>query len=437
MTKKSQNKQPKVMSIVGVPFIYDAAQMERVEKDIVENYGGDVFKAFLQHPYEDIHSDKQGIYAGEKRGQHPFEKVYDNLYAYAFWTKNGKLANEISHQLIEKKPGMIKRYPELIRWARAQVLNMIAQQYGMQPICNVPEPKTERIEDTVAVIERYGGHVADELSTITIELSKAGAPDTVIYDIVSDVCGKIDTVITQQKETIVNYIKQNNLIPEEVEEKFAQAQQQHHHDCHCDQCEEKSTAVKQAAYTKEEVPMTKKLKSATIRFTNTNGEPEIVYCEKTYKDGSKDVFDANKNEEVNNTTVAPVTKEAIVQNHQPIINTASEQVIPQKDNVAAFTAPAAPEKNTVTRGNFDDFDVLVKKESDIMAQLDDDGPIGIPMPMGNDAPHPNAQQYVQPNMSYGTGFYGNPGMPQMQMNAPYGGVPMAQNIPMYRGSGNF
>ena len=153
MSKNSQ-KQPKVMSIVGVPFIYDAAQMERVQMDIVENYGGDVFKAFLQHPYEDIHSDKQGIYAGEKRGQYPFEKVYENLYAYAFWSKNAKLAFKISHQMIEKKPSMIKRYPELIRWARAQVLNMIAQQYGMQPICNVPEPQTERIEDTAAVIEQ-------------------------------------------------------------------------------------------------------------------------------------------------------------------------------------------------------------------------------------------------------------------------------------------
>ena len=113
MSKKSQNKkQPKVMTIVGVPFIFDEAHMKQVEVDIVENYGGDVFKAFLNHPYEDIHSDKQGIYVGEKRGQYPFEKVYENLYAYVFWNKNGKLALEISHQMIEKKPSMIKRYPE-------------------------------------------------------------------------------------------------------------------------------------------------------------------------------------------------------------------------------------------------------------------------------------------------------------------------------------
>ena len=210
MSKNSQSKQPKVMTIVGVPFIFDEAHMMRVNEDIVENYGGDVFKAFLQHPYEDIHSDKQGLYVGEKRGQYPFEKVYENLYAYAFWAKNFKLALEISHDMIEKKPSMIKRYPELIRWARAQVLNMIAQQYGMQPICNVPEPQTERIEDTAAVIEQYGGHVADELSTIAIELSKAGAPDTVIYDIVSNTCNKIDAIIAQQKDTIGNYIKQNN-----------------------------------------------------------------------------------------------------------------------------------------------------------------------------------------------------------------------------------
>lgn len=426
MSKNSQ-KQPKVMSIVGVPFIYDAAQMERVQMDIVENYGGDVFKAFLQHPYEDIHSDKQGIYAGEKRGQYPFEKVYENLYAYAFWTKNAKLAFKISHQMIEKKPSMIKRYPELIRWARAQVLNMIAQQYGMQPICNAPEPQTERIEDTAAVIEQYGGHVADELSTIAIELSKAGAPDTVIYDIVSNTCNKIDAIIMQQKGTIVNYIKQNNLIPKEVEEKFAEAE--HHHDCHCSQCEEKSTVVNQAAYTKEEAPMAKKVKTATIRFTNVNGEAKIAYCEKNYEDGSKDVFDANK--------LAPVTKKVNVQSQQPVINTVSEQIIPQENSVAAFTAPTAPKEHTVTCGDFDDFDILVKKESDIMAQMDDDGPIGIPMPMGNTAPHPNmAPQYAQPNMMYGYGFnYGDPsraGFPQMSV--PYA---MAQNIPMYRGSGNF
>lgn len=426
MSKNSQNKQPKVMTIVGVPFIYDAAQMERVQMDIVENYGGDVFKAFLQHPYEDIHSDEQGIYVGEKRGQYPFEKVYENLYAYVFWNKNGKLANEISHQMVEKKPSMIKRYPELIRWARAQVLNMVAQQYGMQPICDVPEPETERIEDTAAVIEQYGGHVADELSTIAIELSKAGAPDTVIYDIVSNTCNKIDAIITQQKGTIGNYIKQNNLIPAEVEEKFAEAQ--HHHDCHCDHCEEKSTAVNQAAYTKEEVPMAKKVKTATIRFTDTNGEAKITYCEKNYEDGSKDVFDMNKQ------AAAPVAKKANVQSQQPVINTVSEQVIPQEDSVAAFTAP---KEHTVTCGDFDDFDTLVKKESDIMAQMDDDGPIGIPMPMGNNASHPNmAPQYPQPNMMYGYGFnYGDPssaGFPQMSV--PYA---MAQNIPMYRGSGNF
>ena len=426
MSKNSQRKQPKVMTIAGVPFIFDEAHMERVNEDIVENYGGDVFKAFLQHPYEDIHSDKQGIYAGEKRGQYPFEKVYDNLYAYAFWTKNAKLAFKISHQMIEKKPSMIKRYPELIRWARAQVLNMIAQQYGMQPICNVPEPQTERIEDTAAVIEQYGGHVADELSTIAIELSKAGAPDTVIYDIVSNTCNKIDAIITQRKGTIGNYIKQNNLIPAEVEEKFAEAQ--HHHDFHCGQCEEKSTAVNQAAYTKEEVPMEKKVKTATIRFINTNGEAKIAYCEKNYEDGSKDVFDVNKK------TATPVAKKANVQSQQPVINTVSEQIIPQEDSVAAFTAP---KERTVTCGDFDDFDTLVKKESDIMAQLDDDGPIGIPMPMGNTAPHPNmAPQYPQQNMMYGYGFnYGDPssaGFPQMSV--PYA---MAQNIPMYRGSGNF
>ena len=426
MSKNSQSKQPKVMTIVGVPFIFDEVYMKRVNEDIVENYGGDVFKAFLQHPYEDIHSDKQGLYVGEKRGQYPFEKVYENLYAYAFWTKNFKLALEISHDMIEKKPSMIKRYPELIRWARAQVLNMVAQQYGMQPICNVPEPQTERIEDTAAVIEQYGGHVADELSTIAIELSKAGAPDTVIYDIVSNTCNKIDAIITQQKGTIGNYIKQNNLIPAEVEEKFAEAQQ--HHDCHCGHCEEKSTAVNQAAYTKEEVPMAKKVKTATIRFTNTNGEAKITYCEKNYEDGSKDVFDVNKQE------AAPVAKKVNVQSQQPVINTVSEQIIPQEDNVAAFTAP---KEHTVTCGDFDDFDTLVKKESDIMAQLDDDGPIGIPMPMGNNAPHPNmAPQYPQPNMMYGYGFnYGDPsraGFPQMSV--PYA---MAQNIPMYRGSGNF
>ena len=426
MSKNSQSKQPKVMTIVGVPFIFDEVHMKRVNEDIVENYGGDVFKAFLQHPYEDIHSDKQGLYVGEKRGQYPFEKVYENLYAYAFWTKNFKLALEISHQMIEKKPSMIKRYPELIRWARAQVLNMVAQQYGMQPICNVPEPQTERIEDTAAVIEQYGGHVADELSTIAIELSKAGAPDTVIYDIVSNTCNKIDAIITQQKGTIGNYIKQNNLIPAEVEEKFAEAQQ--HHDCHCGHCEEKSTAVNQAAYTKEEVPMAKKVKTATIRFTNTNGEAKIAYCEKNYEDGSKDVFDVNKQE------AAPVAKKVNVQSQQPVINTVSEQIIPQEDNVAAFTAP---KEHTVTCGDFDDFDTLVKKESDIMAQLDDNGPIGIPMPMGNNAPHPNmAPQYPQPNMMYGYGFnYGDPsraGFPQMSV--PYA---MAQNIPMYRGSGNF
>ena len=426
MSKNSQSKQPKVMTIVGVPFIFDEVYMKRVNEDIVENYGGDVFKAFLQHPYEDIHSDKQGLYVGEKRGQYPFEKVYENLYAYAFWTKNFKLALEISHDMIEKKPSMIKRYPELIRWARAQVLNMVAQQYGMQPICNVPEPQTERIEDTAAVIEQYGGHVADELSTIAIELSKAGAPDTVIYDIVSNTCNKIDAIITQQKGTIGNYIKQNNLIPAEVEEKFAEAQQ--HHDCHCGHCEEKSTAVNQAAYTKEEVPMAKKVKTATIRFTNTNGEAKIAYCEKNYEDGSKDVFDVNKQE------AAPVEKKANVQSQQPVINTVSEQIIPQEDNVAAFTAP---KEHTVTCGDFDDFDTLVKKESDIMAQLDDNGPIGIPMPMGNNAPHPNmAPQYPQPNMMYGYGFnYGDPsraGFPQMSV--PYA---MAQNIPMYRGSGNF
>lgn len=428
MSKNSQSKQPKVMTIVGVPFIFDEVHMNRVNEDIVENYGGDVFKAFLQHPYEDIHSDKQGLYVGEKRGQYPFEKVYENLYAYAFWSKNFKLALEISHDMIEKKPSMIKRYPELIRWARAQVLNMIAQQYGMQPICNVPEPQTERIDDTVAVIEQYGGHVADELSTIAIELSKAGAPDTVIYDIVSNTCNKIDAIIMQQKGTIGNYIKQNNLIPKEVEEKFAEAQ--HHHDCHCSQCEEKPTAVNQAAYTKEEVPMAKKVKTATIRFTNVNGEAKIAYCEKNYEDGSKDVFDANK------PVTAPVTKEVNVQSQQPVINTVSEQIIPQENSVAAFTAPTAPKENTVTCGDFDDFDTLVKKESDIMAQMDDDGPIGIPMPMGNTAPHPNAPQYGQPNMTYGYGFnYGDPssaGFPQM--NVPYA---MAQNIPMYRGSGNF
>ena len=428
MSKNSQSKQPKVMTIVGVPFIFDEVHMTRVNEDIVENYGGDVFKAFLQHPYEDIHSDKQGLYVGEKRGQYPFEKVYENLYAYAFWAKNAKLALEISHDMIEKKPSMIKRYPELIRWARAQVLNMIAQQYGMQPICNVPEPQTERIDDTVAVIEQYGGHVADELSTIAIELSKAGAPDTVIYDIVSNTCNKIDAIIMQQKGTIGNYIKQNNLIPKEVEEKFAEAQ--HHHDCHCSQCEEKPTAVNQAAYTKEEVPMAKKVKTATIRFTNVNGEAKIAYCEKNYEDGSKDVFDANK------PATAPVTKEVNVQSQQPVINTVSEQIIPQESSVAAFTAPTAPKENTVTCGDFDDFDTLVKKESDIMAQMDDDGPIGIPMPMGNTAPHPNAPQYGQPNMTYGYGFnYGDPssaGFPQM--NVPYA---MAQNIPMYRGSGNF
>ena len=390
MSKNSQSKQPKVMTIVGVPFIFDEVYMKRVNEDIVENYGGDVFKAFLQHPYEDIHSDKQGLYVGEKRGQYPFEKVYENLYAYAFWTKNFKLALEISHDMIEKKPSMIKRYPELIRWARAQVLNMVAQQYGMQPICNVPEPQTERIEDTAAVIEQYGGHVADELSTIAIELSKAGAPDTVIYDIVSNTCNKIDAIITQQKGTIGNYIKQNNLIPAEVEEKFAEAQQ--HHDCHCGHCEEKSTAVNQAAYTKEEVPMAKKVKTATIRFTNTNGEAKIAYCEKNYEDGSKDVFDVNKQE------AAPVAKKVNVQSQQPVINTVSEQIIPQEDNVAAFTAP---KEHTVTCGDFDDFDTLVKKESDIMAQLDDNGPIGIPMPMGNNAPHPNlAPQYPQPNRMY-------------------------------------
>ena len=429
MSKKSQNKkQPKVMTIVGVPFIFDEAHMKQVEVDIMENYGGDVFKAFLNHPYEDIHSDKQGIYVGEKRGQYPFEKVYENLYAYAFWAKNAKLALKISHQMIEKKPSMIKRYPELIRWARAQILNMIAQQYGMQPICNVPEPQTERIDDTVAVIEQYGGHVADELSTIAIELSKAGAPDTVIYDIVSNTCNKIDAIIMQQKGTIGNYIKQNNLIPKEVEEKFAEAQ--HHHDCHCSQCEEKPTAVNQAAYTKEEVPMAKKVKTATIRFTNVNGEAKIAYCEKNYEDGSKDVFDANK------PATVPVTNEVNVQSQQPVINTVSEQIIPQENSVAAFTAPTAPKENTVTCGDFDDFDTLVKKESDIMAQMDDDGPIGIPMPMGNTAPHPNAPQYGQPNMTYGYGFnYGDPssaGFPQTSV--PYA---MAQNIPMYRGSGNF
>lgn len=426
MSKNSQSKQPKVMTIVGVPFIFDEVHMTRVNEDIVENYGGDVFKAFLQHPYEDIHSDKQGLYVGEKRGQYPFEKVYENLYAYAFWSKNFKLALEISHDMIEKKPSMIKRYPELIRWARAQVLNMVAQQYGMQPICNVPEPQTERIEDTAAVIEQYGGHIADELSTIAIELSKAGAPDTVIYDIVSNTCNKIDAIIAQQKGTIGNYIKQNNLIPAEVEEKFAEAQQ--HNDCHCDHCEEKSTAVNQAAYTKEEVPMAKKVKTATIRFTDVNGEAKIAYCEKNYEDGSKDVFDVNKQ------AAAPVEKKANVQSQQPIINTVSEQIIPQEDSVAAFTAP---KEHTVTCGDFDDFDTIVKKESDIMAQMDDDGPIGIPMPMGNNAPHPNmAPQYPQPNMMYGYGFnYGDPsraGFPQMSV--PYA---MAQNIPMYRGSGNF
>lgn len=426
MSKNSQSKQPKVMTIVGVPFIFDEVHMMRVNEDIVENYGGDVFKAFLQHPYEDIHSDKQGLYVGEKRGQYPFEKVYENLYAYAFWSKNFKMALEISHDMIEKKPSMIKRYPELIRWARAQVLNMVAQQYGMQPICNVPEPQTERIEDTAAVIEQYGGHVADELSTIAIELSKAGAPDTVIYDIVSNTCNKIDAIITQQKGTIGNYIKQNNLIPAEVEEKFAEAQ--HQHDCHCSQCEEKSTVVNQAAYTKEEVPMAKKVKTATIRFTDVNGEAKIAYCEKNYEDGSKDVFDVNKQ------AAAPVAKKTNVQSQQPVINTVSEQIIPQEDSVAAFTAP---KEHTVTCGDFDDFDTLVKKESDIMAQMDDDGPIGVPMPMGNNAPHPNmAPQYPQPNMMYGYGFnYGDPssaGFPQMSV--PYA---MAQNIPMYRGSGNF
>ena len=440
MTKKSKNKkQPKVLSIVGVPFIYDQAQMERVEKDIVDNYGGDVFKAFLQHPFVDIHTDKKGIYIGEKRGQYPFEKVYDNLYAYIFWTKNSKLVSEFAHQMVEQKPSMIKRYPELIRWARAQVVNMVAQQYGMPSICNVPEPQTERIDDTTTVIERYGGHVTDELSSIAIELSKAGAPDTVIYDIISNTCDKTDAVIAQQKETIGNYIEQNNLIPAEVEDKFVNAQQ-HHHDCHCGHCEERSTATnQQAAYTREETTMEKKLKFATIRFVNVNGEAKVEHCEKEFVDGSKEVFDVNKEAEARNAAIVAVNQNIDAQNQQPTtidVEPSSVQIIPQETNVAAFTAP---EEHTVTCGDFDDFDTLVQKESDIMAAMDN-APVGIPMPMGNTAPHPNmAPQYPQQAMLSGVGFnYGDPssaGFPQM--TAPYGRAPMVQNIPMYRGSGNF
>lgn len=433
MSKKSNKnkKQPKVSSIVGVPFIYDQAQMERVEKDVVDNYGGDVFKAFLQHPYVDIHTDKQGIYVGEKRGQYPFKKVYDNLYAYLFWTKNSQLVNDVAHQMVEKKPSMIKRYPELIRWARAQVLNMVANQYGMQPICNIPEPQTERIDDATTIIERYGGRVSDELSTIAIELSKAGAPDTVIYDIVSNTCDKIDAVIAQQKETIGNYIEQNNLISEEVEDTFTHAQE-HHHDCHCAHCEERSTATNQAAYTREEAKMEKKLKFATIRFVNVNGEAKVEYCEKEFVDGSKEVIDVNKEAEArNNATVNQTQQSTNVE--------AVQQIIPQEINEAAFTAPEEP---TVTCGDFDDFNILVQKESDIMAAMDDDTPVGIPMPMGNPAPHPNmVSQYPQypQQMLYNVGFnYGDPssvGFPYM--SAPYGRAPMVQNIPMYRGSGNF
>ena len=44
MSKNSQSKQPKVMTIVGVPFIFDEVHMKQVNEDIVENYGGDVSK---------------------------------------------------------------------------------------------------------------------------------------------------------------------------------------------------------------------------------------------------------------------------------------------------------------------------------------------------------------------------------------------------------
>ena len=74
-----------------------------------------------------------------------------------------------------------------------------------------------------------------------------------------------------------------------------------------------------------------------------------------------------------------------------------------------------------------------------MAAIDDDTPVGIPMSMGNPAPHPNMVSQYPQQMLYNVGFnYGDPssvGFPYM--NAPYGRAPMVQNIPMYRGSGNF
>lgn len=183
--------------------------------------------------------------------------------------------------------------------------------------------------------------------------------------------------------------------------------------------------------------MEKKLKFATIRFVNVNGEAKVEHCEKEFVNGSKEVFDVNEEAKARNAAIVNVNQSIDAQNQQPTtIEATSVQIMPQETNVAAFTAP---EEQTITCGDFDDFDTLVQKETDIVAAMDN-SPVGIPTPMGNSAPHPNmAPQYPQQNMLSGVGFnYGDPssaGFPQM--NAPYGRAPMVQNIPMYRGSGNF
>lgn len=230
LQKAAKYSVEKLPMVVGLRYLDNNDMRVRIVTDIENTYHGDLFKAYIDHPYLQIKSDDKGYYVGEYRGQYPDDKIYENLYAIIFWNHNLDIYNYYIHQMMEQKPSCMNDTKVILKtqaWARTQALKYIAKEMGSDlKIEEVPEPQTSPILDACSAVGAFQNELPQRLSFLYHELYNAKVPGKIVYDYINSIQYGTSVAIAQSTDSFISYIAQNNIVPPDVLQKLAIAFQE-------------------------------------------------------------------------------------------------------------------------------------------------------------------------------------------------------------------
>ena len=178
----------------------------RMENIVRDKYNNDYFLAMINNPRVKINRDKNGFFAGDKRGEYPEESLWDNLYAYFFWEHHKTRVQQYIDSYIADHPSAAEKIAAVYQWARELVCNEEANHHGMGNISEVHTPEFDPLNDAGITADRFGEYTGEQLMAIVQKMAMNYAPPEVINQTINNVCEQIDNVISECMYSIDQFI---------------------------------------------------------------------------------------------------------------------------------------------------------------------------------------------------------------------------------------